>query len=1422
MCAALTVVAVGSTALPAIAAPSVQTAIDGTVFSDDFADLDAWVRTQTPAGGGAWSVNGGAATIDTSAASSGSYLRPSGVLSLPGSYELTTRVKIDKIAPDGKVSFALDMQDKDNPTTKDIATQITGVKPTGRAAVQVATPLSAAPTCTGDSPVTIGDWLDVRIVRAGGITATFLGGRLVAAESSPAAGGTFALGSYRSQVSVAPVTVRSLSSVPADQPTSAKGCVYKAPDQNAPGHQVISGDATQSLDGSWKFITGANNKYEDPATDASGWETMQVPGNWDTKDKYQHYRGAGWYRRAFTVDHAGDADSRFLLKIDACFNLCQVWVNGKPIPIPVLKDNSALGEDGTDLSWSAGDPANPNTVHNGGYTPFQLDVTDAINTSGTNTLVIKADNKINESISGAWWPWGGLSRSVSLTTAKPLSVTRQEITTVPNLANGTASVTSKVYVRNTSNTDTKVTVTGNLTAAATGADVPGGNGLTGTATIPAGKTAPVTLHADLAKDSYSLWQLDSPTLYRLGVTLATESAPSIALHGISDAFGIRSIVKSGTNMLLNGKKLKLAGANRVSDDPVNGNTEPVDQVRKDLDTMKAAGMNVMRIGHYAQAPAVLDYADRIGMLLIGETPAWGEGVNQLAILPNIKQQMLEQVQTDYNHPSLFAWSVGNELKDISEDGKIYSERMSKFSKTIDASRFVTQVSFRIDDGVITDGAQSGLNHMDFITMNRYNSGFAIGVENVHKLWPDKPIFVSEFSKDADNCCTDIKLGSTDYKTDSDAATRELAGKDYVFGWSQWTYGDYRSSRSGSDPNKVRPYGIMDVWDRPKASYGVMQAANAPISSLKLSPRYTTEGMDVATASLTPRGPLTTDGPSMTLSGYKLALRVTDASGNVVGGSLTDLPEINPGDAALQTPVSWKHSDAAVSARVSLLSPQGFQVATTTLDLKAPAKSAITGTTTANASLGVRFSNAVDGLKHTVKVSTSDGTVVATKTTTEPFVDFSGLTNDTEYTVAVTAVNGAGSSEAASVKLTPGGTLAAAPNVLTVVPVNKGLVLGYSEITRDAKFEVTATDTADGTVKSFDPTYARPGTRLENLTPGHTYSLRIRRLDTSDNPVSAWSEQIRATVPDADEVPALKVNGIIGGTTSGVIAVDPAPGTIRYQVTVDNGTPFYVDRAGIDLIPVNHLKPRTSHSVTIKAIGANGASETWSGTLTTLQASPASAKLTGDAGDRTLTWTAPSSAPDSYTVTRAACGTTTSTKVGGGVTALYLGGKGGTFTVTATTGAVTSGPTFPLSLGGDTDCGAIISPTDTTTRADGTTPFTTTGTWSPSALTTDEGYPSIFAAAGSPTVTWTAPKTAGPTTYKVEVALPGSSSATSVTYTFITASGTKTKTINQNTAGAGWIDLGTYTFTDGQAPTVSLTSSSNGNVRASAARFTEAG
>ena len=179
-----------------------------------------------------------------------------------------------------------------------------------------------------------------------------------------------------------------------------------------------AGSVTVSLDGAWKFATDPGNTGEaagwaQPGFNDSGWATLQVPGNWDVHDAWANYRGWGWHRRtvAAPVVAAGQV---VRLRFEAVYHRARVWFNG-----------AYLGE------------------HQGGYTPFEFDVTGRLQSA--NTVVVAASNTYSI---GAGWPWGGISRSVSLTVDAAVRIERQHVIATPYLGTGSGSVVNWVTVSN--------------------------------------------------------------------------------------------------------------------------------------------------------------------------------------------------------------------------------------------------------------------------------------------------------------------------------------------------------------------------------------------------------------------------------------------------------------------------------------------------------------------------------------------------------------------------------------------------------------------------------------------------------------------------------------------------------------------------------------------------------------------------------------------------------------------------------------------------------------------------------------------------------------------------------------------------------------------------------------------------------------
>ncbi|MCU0785054.1 MAG: FAD-dependent oxidoreductase, partial [Verrucomicrobia bacterium] len=320
----------------------------------------------------------------------------------------------------------------------------------------------------------------------------------------------------------------------------AHGQVLTLPKGFQPAEKPISGEASQSLNGVWRFTTNVSNP---PAS----WVDMTVPGNWDSTAQFSTYVGVGWYRRTFTPDPALQGKS-VRLHFGAVYHEAEVFLNGVSI--------------GT---------------HVGGYTPFEFDVTKHLNFGQPNEITVRADNTYKR---GAWWPWGGISRSVSLIGNNPVRLVWQHIHGDPDLAAGTATVHVKFRLQNTGAAPAAVTIRSRL--ASWDKEL-----VNATHTVNAGETKDVTARFNLPAARVRLWHFDHPEFYHLETTLTVSGQVQYA---VGDRFGIRKIEVSATEFRLNGEPVRLVGFNRLADDAgPYGNTEPDVLVNADVDLMKRAG-----------------------------------------------------------------------------------------------------------------------------------------------------------------------------------------------------------------------------------------------------------------------------------------------------------------------------------------------------------------------------------------------------------------------------------------------------------------------------------------------------------------------------------------------------------------------------------------------------------------------------------------------------------------------------------------------------------------------------------------------------------------------------------------------------------------------------------------------------------------
>ncbi len=538
-----------------------------------------------------------------------------------------------------------------------------------------------------------------------------------------------------------------------------------------------NGEEKKSLNGIWKFLASNEiSKDEVITADYSNWNSLKVPGNWDTQEKYSEYVGKGYFQRNFTVPKAWQ-DKQIRLKFNAVYETTKVWLNGE-----------LLGE------------------HIGGYTPFEFDITDKIRVDAPNSVVVMADNTYKR---GAWWPWGGISRDVELLANEKLRIVYQHITAEPDFDLNKINFSIKYKVEN--NEDNPVTV--KIQPKIEGVDI---DSLT--IQVLEKSTATSLMHFESKLSDFKLWHFDSPNLYKLTSELIADGKSN---HIVTDKFGIRKFEVREEQFFLNNEAVRMNGVNRIHDHPDFGNTEPDELVINDmLDIKYNLGCNFARLMHAPLSENLLKVCDSIGFLVVEEINVWGEeDPNSKPNNPTTKKWMQDMVERDFNHPSVVAWSVGNELRTVEPEwgeqhlteGQFqYVNEMLDFVGELDPSRLKTYVS-----NTAYQAGKIGMEpyeKVDFLCINIYGNAHTI-VERVHDRFPQKPLFISEIGLE--------QIGGTPASKLSDELVgylNDLKKYPYVTGVSIWSYNDYRSNYKGTPESGYREWGIVDEKRGKKAAY----------------------------------------------------------------------------------------------------------------------------------------------------------------------------------------------------------------------------------------------------------------------------------------------------------------------------------------------------------------------------------------------------------------------------------------------------------------------------------------------------------------------------------------------------------------------------------------------------------------------------
>ncbi len=403
--------------------------------------------------------------------------------------------------------------------------------------------------------------------------------------------------------------------------------------------KLIAADNTQRLSDGWEHYQGSlGSTWEvwrgDAASDNVAWSKATLPHCFNGRDSVdpdvRYYQGPGWYRTKLKIANPYP-NGPTLLHFDGAGQKSQVFVY-----------TDKVGE------------------HVGGYDEWTVDITDAAAKAlkneafkGEVPISVMCDNSRDaESIPSDlsdFNRYGGLYRHVSLVYVPAISLERVHVKTL--IEGNKAAVSVSARLLNPSMATDKVTLD---------FDVQDQEGkslfydtLSPTSAPWEGEKQVISF--EIPKPE--LWSPSKPALYRVTATIKSKHGE----QAVTQRFGIRSTewVDNGP-FKINGERLLLKGTHYHEDHAGVAAAVPDDVVRKTLTMIKDMGANFVRLGHYQQAPLVLELCDELGLLVWEEVPWCRGGIGGEAYQKQAKDMLRAMIDQHLNHPSIIMWGMGNE------------------------------------------------------------------------------------------------------------------------------------------------------------------------------------------------------------------------------------------------------------------------------------------------------------------------------------------------------------------------------------------------------------------------------------------------------------------------------------------------------------------------------------------------------------------------------------------------------------------------------------------------------------------------------------------------------------------------------------------------------------------------------------------
>ena len=573
----------------------------------------------------------------------------------------------------------------------------------------------------------------------------------------------------------------------------------------------------------------------------ANWRLLNLPHDWSIEGKFSKDNpaspeggalpgGIGWYRKTFTVPTASK-NKLVYIDFDGVYQKSDVWINGHHLGF------------------------RPN-----GYISFRYELTPYLNFGGKNTIAVKVDNSVQPN--SRWYSGSGIYRNVWLVTTNKIAIDHWgTYVTTPKVQASLADVHVQTSIRSTAshcNLKTSIYNQKGLLVKTTISPI----------TPITGKDTTIwSINQDIQILKPQLWSVDRPYLYKVVSEVLKGNS---VVDTYTTPLGIRYFdfdVDKGFS--LNGKPMKILGVCDHHDLGSLGSAINTRALQRQLQILKGMGVNGIRTSHNPPAPELLDLCDKMGFIVMDEAfDCWERGKAKydyhLYFKEWHKRDLEDQILRDRNHPSIFIWSIGNEIPQQSDTSALrLAPELAGIVHSLDKTRPITTANN--DPGprnkIIQSGALDliGYNYAegDFATFHdRYPGKKFIATETTSGLetrghydmpsdsvrrWPTARDWKTKAKMNDDFTVSAYDNVSPPWGSTHEETWKVMKKYDFLSGMFIWTGFDYLGEPTPySWPARSSYFGIVDLAGFPKDVYYMYQSEWTAKTVLHIFPHWNWE------------------------------------------------------------------------------------------------------------------------------------------------------------------------------------------------------------------------------------------------------------------------------------------------------------------------------------------------------------------------------------------------------------------------------------------------------------------------------------------------------------------------------------------------------------------------------------------------------